>query len=244
MRRSNGRERGARQSMRVARLPGRSRLPRTRRRARTAAARGGGGGAGGMARGSSSAAPDALVRANADGALVPGAADAVAAAAAAAVAGGGTCARLTVALEGPPAESVGEPTLRALAAVIGAAARGGGPEVDVLPLLRACGHDLPDSGELADSASNAESPAAPSMAKVAEGLALPCEHVAVGGTFDRLHAGHRLLLASAAACVAAGGTAYVGVTGDSLLVSKVRGWKGSACRGRKERAGKTAVGAR
>ena len=42
---------------------------------------------------------------------------------------------------------------------------------------------------------------------------------AVGGTFDRLHAGHRLLLATAAA--ATDGVLYVGVTGDSLLRKKV-----------------------
>jgi pantetheine-phosphate adenylyltransferase len=44
------------------------------------------------------------------------------------------------------------------------------------------------------------------------------ERVAVGGTFDRLHAGHRLLLAVAAlACTR---TCYVGVTGDKLLSNK------------------------
>jgi pantetheine-phosphate adenylyltransferase len=50
----------------------------------------------------------------------------------------------------------------------------------------------------------------------------PCryahERVAVGGTFDRLHAGHRLLLAVAAlACTR---TCFVGVTGDKLLANK------------------------
>jgi len=44
------------------------------------------------------------------------------------------------------------------------------------------------------------------------------ERVAVGGTFDRLHAGHRLLLAVAA--LACSGTCYVGVTGDKLLANK------------------------
>ena len=63
--------------------------------------------------------------------------------------------------------------------------------------------------------------------------------VSVGGTFDRIHAGHRLLLASASAVTAAPPraaatttalapdltaaavpTIYVGVTGDELLVSK------------------------
>lgn len=39
----------------------------------------------------------------------------------------------------------------------------------------------------------------------------PFSHVALGGTFDRLHAGHRLLLAAAAAITS--GNLYVGVTG-------------------------------
>lgn len=42
--------------------------------------------------------------------------------------------------------------------------------------------------------------------------------VAVGGTFDRLHAGHRLLLAVAA--LVCSRTLYIGVTGDLLLVAK------------------------
>jgi len=44
------------------------------------------------------------------------------------------------------------------------------------------------------------------------------EHVAVGGTFDRLHAGHRLLLAATA--LLATRRVFVGVTGDKLLASK------------------------
>lgn len=42
--------------------------------------------------------------------------------------------------------------------------------------------------------------------------------MAVGGTFDRLHAGHRLLLAAAA--VATSTELFVGVTGDKLLRNK------------------------
>lgn len=41
----------------------------------------------------------------------------------------------------------------------------------------------------------------------------PFTNVALGGTFDRLHAGHRLLLAAAAAITS--GNLYVGVTGMS-----------------------------
>jgi len=44
--------------------------------------------------------------------------------------------------------------------------------------------------------------------------------VSVGGTFDRLHAGHRLLLAAAARTVAPGGTLYIGVTSSELLANK------------------------
>lgn len=40
---------------------------------------------------------------------------------------------------------------------------------------------------------------------------LSFDHVAVGGTFDRLHAGHRLLLAAAA--LVSCQHVYIGVTG-------------------------------
>lgn len=44
------------------------------------------------------------------------------------------------------------------------------------------------------------------------------ERVAVGGTFDRLHAGHRLLLAATAALSSR--YVFVGVTSDALLANK------------------------
>lgn len=44
--------------------------------------------------------------------------------------------------------------------------------------------------------------------------------VAVGGTFDHMHAGHRKLLATAAAATAPGGHLLVGLTGPALLVNK------------------------
>ena len=44
--------------------------------------------------------------------------------------------------------------------------------------------------------------------------------VSVGGTFDRLHAGHRLLLAAAALATHKEGTLFVGVTGEALLANK------------------------
>lgn len=43
-------------------------------------------------------------------------------------------------------------------------------------------------------------------------------HVAVGGTFDRLHAGHRILLAATA--ITATEAAYIGITGPALLQNK------------------------
>lgn len=44
------------------------------------------------------------------------------------------------------------------------------------------------------------------------------DDVAVGGTFDRLHAGHRLLLAASA--LTCSKRLYIGVTGDALLAKK------------------------
>lgn len=44
------------------------------------------------------------------------------------------------------------------------------------------------------------------------------DEVAVGGTFDRLHAGHRLLLAACALCCRK--KLYVGIAGDGLLRKK------------------------
>lgn len=46
----------------------------------------------------------------------------------------------------------------------------------------------------------------------------PFNQVAVGGTFDRLHAGHRLLLAASA--MAAERRLFIGITGDKLLSNK------------------------
>lgn len=49
------------------------------------------------------------------------------------------------------------------------------------------------------------------------------DSVSVGGTFDRLHAGHRLLLATAMRLTKPGGTLYVGVMSTEMLKSKVHG---------------------
>lgn len=55
-------------------------------------------------------------------------------------------------------------------------------------------------------------------AAVLGGPAPPYDTAVVAGTFDRLHAGHRLLLTLAA--LACTGTLYVGVTGDRLTARK------------------------
>ena len=47
---------------------------------------------------------------------------------------------------------------------------------------------------------------------------LQFKHVAMGGTFDRLHSGHMLLLATAA--LVTSHTLYIGITSDALLANK------------------------
>ena len=51
---------------------------------------------------------------------------------------------------------------------------------------------------------------------------LSVDKTSVGGTFDRMHAGHRLLLATASAVTRSGDspTVFIGVTGDVLLTNK------------------------
>jgi phosphopantetheine adenylyltransferase len=78
----------------------------------------------------------------------------------------------------------------------------------------------------ADAAADAAPPAAPAPAPAAppapssSSTFLSFPDVAVGGTFDRLHAGHRLLLAATA--LAATERVFAGVTSDALLASKKR----------------------
>ena len=59
------------------------------------------------------------------------------------------------------------------------------------------------------------------------GAPLRFEKVAVGGTFDRLHAGHRLLLAATALVTA--GPVFIGVTGERLMQDTCRDM-GAGCR--------------
>lgn len=60
---------------------------------------------------------------------------------------------------------------------------------------------------------HAEHASAQVEADPSKGLAF--EHVAVGGTFDRLHVGHRILLAAAALICTR--RVYVGITGTAPL---------------------------
>ena len=64
--------------------------------------------------------------------------------------------------------------------------------------------------------------APPPPGRLVLGRKPPYGAVVVAGTFDRLHAGHRLLLASAAISCASDGALYLGITGDKLTASKRR----------------------
>ena len=64
--------------------------------------------------------------------------------------------------------------------------------------------------------------APPQPGRLVLGRKPPYGAVVVAGTFDRLHAGHRLLLASAALSCASNGALYLGITGDKLTANKRR----------------------
>jgi len=117
---------------------------------------------------------------------------------------------LAAALGAPPAalfcRSGSEPRARSLAAALGA------PPAALVPVPSGDGDG---GGRHASPPPPAASTSEPAAAPLAPG---GVEHVAVGGTFDRLHAGHRLLLAATAAL--AGRAAYLGVTDDALLAGK------------------------
>jgi hypothetical protein len=90
----------------------------------------------------------------------------------------------------------------------------------------------PVSGSTASGTSSGPSAIEPvAVPSGAEEEALGFEHGAVGGTFDRLHAGHRLLLAATA--LAASKSVYVGVTGARTGgpqaggpgAGQLRGWR-------------------
>lgn len=144
---------------------------------------------------------------------------------------------LVVWLHGPEAavEALG-PLFDAVAAAA--------PRAEVVPLLQCAGHTLAAAARGCAYVAG-EPPAACADAVAAlQRLALPGKRgdgvpsgtagagleaaghegayadVAVGGTFDRLHAGHRALLATAALVCADGGRVWLGVASDQLLAKK------------------------
>ena len=128
---------------------------------------------------------------------------------------------LVVPIEFPFGTDVGVGVLCALSSVIGAASHGGGPFINVLPKVVFSVDESSSPTQIVETKGDDGQPSEQivySAAKVPDGCTLPQNHVAVGGTFDRLHAGHRLLLASAVVCTRS--KLYVGITGDSLLVKK------------------------
>ena len=96
-------------------------------------------------------------------------------------------------------------------AACGALRGGAAAAVEALPVGRTGGAPPPaappPAGRVRGAAWGARGPFASSA-----------DRVALGGTFDRLHAGHRLLLAAAA--VLSRRRVYVGVTGEALLANK------------------------
>ena len=108
------------------------------------------------------------------------------------------------------------------------AANSSGDESEVLQQVasarKACG-----LSELEPSAPTPLGPPIPAVDRPDAGNppgALVHRCVAAGGTFDRMHAGHRLLLAVTA--LACSQTAYIGVTGD-LLLAKKKARRRTAC---------------
>jgi len=73
---------------------------------------------------------------------------------------------------------------------------------------------------MSSSSIQPQSPLATAQARIVGGWegALQFDSVAVGGTFDRLHSGHRLLLAATA--LVATQRIFVGITADKLLANK------------------------
>lgn len=102
------------------------------------------------------------------------------------------------------------PDAAAATALADALAAAGAPRPALLPSL--CGED--------GRVMAAPSPQPSSSSSIPPTAALPVARAAVGGTFDRLHAGHRLLLAVSA--LAASQSLFIGVT-DGALVAKKAG---------------------
>ena len=107
------------------------------------------------------------------------------------------------------------------------------PSAEVVPLLERCGWDADAVMALEDRIGDEDHLVTLSL-ELEEGDATgetrggadagdeTVDKTSVGGTFDRMHAGHRLLLATASAVTRSrdAPTVYVGVTGDVLLRNK------------------------
>ena len=108
------------------------------------------------------------------------------------------------------------------------------PSAEVVPLLERCGWDadavmaledrIGDEDHLVTLSLELEEGDATGETRGDEGDAgdETVDKTSVGGTFDRMHAGHRLLLATASAVTRSGDspTVFIGVTGDVLLSNK------------------------
>jgi len=144
--------------------------------------------------------------------------------------------RLYVVLSGGAVARTSDATLEVLRELFDAAcAATGKPTLDVVPLSAATGRWTGWLGAVGpvdacvgmppepgwEGCVELPAPCAEPGAPVAAGAPLGLHRaLAVGGTFDRLHAGHRLLLAATCACATAGATVYVGIAGDELLRKK------------------------
>ena len=111
------------------------------------------------------------------------------------------------------------------------------PSAEVVPLLERCGWDADAVMALEDRIGDEDHVVTLSL-ELEEGGGVEegdetagdettgdettVDKTSVGGTFDRMHAGHRLLLATASAVTRSGDspTVFIGVTGDVLLTNK------------------------
>jgi len=118
------------------------------------------------------------------------------------------------------------------------------PSAEVVPLLERCGWDADavmaledrigdedhvvtlsldlEEGGTFEEGGTEEIEAVGGARELTEEDDLSVDKTSVGGTFDRMHAGHRLLLATASAVTRSGDspTVFIGVTGDVLLTNK------------------------
>mmetsp|Transcript_4753 Transcript_4753/g.12385 ORF Transcript_4753/g.12385 Transcript_4753/m.12385 type:complete len:330 (+) Transcript_4753:26-1015(+) len=141
-------------------------------------------------------------------------------------------------------------TINLLGSFFAAATAGGGARIDAVPLLACAGWTIEEAAKLADAVCTDDAdeingirrhlglPEAETItlgegtedetknnayvsAHYNENVSFAHEVLAVGGTFDRLHAGHRLLLSAAA--VTCTSKVLMGIATDELLANKTNG---------------------